>query len=283
MNDKDKEIYYKKRMSAFSLALMIIFLCVAIILIPLFANSDDDMYIKVLDAIQASENQKEFLLEFSTASEIFVGTESKRTDATGYIVTANYPEDVMIYVNTFSTTSYDTQSDYNVTASLFCDSNKVYDCVTGKNVEVDMTPEEFRKIIDSYSLYLYDPKNATSVNFAENKSEAYKGSGNVTVELSTPGDDILMSFSDAIYESVGERFSTDDLKINKATVTYKIFYDMVIMQRYDFSVSCTLSNSETLTYTASSYVSYNTEYIEDADEDYEYYSIDETQEVISND
>lgn len=283
MGETNKVMQFKKKMSAFTIAVMIFFLCVAIGVIPLITYSNDDIYIKVSDAIRQSESQKDFSLEFTTASEIFVGSDSKRVDATGYIISTDYLENVMVFANTFSTTSYNPESDFNVTVSLYSDGDKVYDYSTGKNVEVDMSSAEFREIVQAYSLYHYDPKDAVSVVFEENSMEEYKGSGNVTVDLKTPGEATLQSFSDAIYEAIGERINPKDLTVNKATVVYKIFYDMVIAQRYDFSVSCTLSNSKTLIYTASSQVTYNTEAFDDADGEYEYQTFDNTQEVTVND
>ncbi len=277
------KIQSQKTESALIMTVMSLVLCAAIALVPVLYKDYTDLHALVSDAIDKSEAQETFMLQLTTASELSIGANTKRTDITGYIVADNNMEDVLLYLNTFSTSSYDDAEDYDVTVSLYSDGEKVYDNSTGKNVEVDVTAQEFKDIVSDFSLYRYSVEDAKEVTFAENHMEGYDKSGNVTVKLKAPSDKVLASYARAISDAVGEEIEVSDLRLNTAHITYGIYYDMVTTQQYTISVSCTLKDGQKLTYTVTSQVSYNTELIDSGDEDYEYYIPSETQEVKEND
>lgn len=276
------KIQGRKTESALIMTVMSLVLCAAIVLVPVFYKDYTDLHTLVSNAIDKSEAQESFVLQLTTASELSIGTNAKRTDITGYIVSEDNMEDVLLYLNTFSTSSYDDAEDYDVTVSLYSDGEKVYDNSTGKAVEVDVTAQEFKDIVSEFSLYRYSIEDAKEVSFAENYMEGYDKSGNVTVKLKTPSDKVLASYAQTISEAVGEEIEVSDLTLNTAHITYGVYYDMVTTQQYTFSVSCELKDGQRLTYTVTSQVSYNTELIDSGYEDYEYYIPSEAQEVKDN-
>lgn len=246
-------------------AAVLVVICLVAAVVLIVQNNHSDIYKMVDNAIKNSQSKSQFYLGFETTTSAVKGDKTYKTDTGGVIFSANHMEDAIISINAVSTTPENTSSDYNVTASFYCDGENVYDITSGKEAKSSVTPEEFKEILEEYSLYMYDEKNATHAAFNENQLEEFKGSGEVTVTLDSPGDEILEEYAGVISELTGEKVKKSDLKVNAAFVSYVIYDELVQSQTYTFSVEYMPADGEKVNYTVSSFVSFSDQF-ENAEE-----------------
>lgn len=239
---------------------VLVTVCLIVTAIVISLNHHSDIYKMVDKAIENSESKSQFYLGFETTTSVSKGDKSYKTDTGGVIFSANNMEDAVVSINAVSTTPDNTSSDYNVTATFYCDGDNVYDITTGKEVKASISTKEFKDILDEYSLYMYEEKNATNAVFNENQLEEFKGSGEVTVTLSSPGDEILEEYAVVISELTGENVKKSDLKVKAAFVSYVIYDELVQSQTYTFSVEYVTEDGEKVDYTVSSFVSFSDDF-----------------------
>lgn len=232
-------------------------------------SSHSDIYKMVDNAMKNSQSKSQFYLGFETTTGISKGETTYKTDTGGVIFSLNNMEDALVSINAVSTTPDNTSSDYNVTVTLYCDGENVYDVTSGKGVIENMTPNEFKEILSEYSLYMYDEKNVINEVFNENKLEQFKGCGEVTVTLDSPGDEVLKEYAEVISELTGDNVKKSDLKVNAAFVTYVIYDELVKSQTYTFSVEYMPQDGEKVVYTVSSFVSFSDDF--ESAEEYDRY------------
>lgn len=247
----------------------IVLACVVIAAVVISFNRHSDIYKMVDKAIKNTESKSQIYLGFETTTSISKGEKHYKTDTGGAIFALNNMEDALVAINAVSTAPDDTSSDYNVTATFYCDGENVYDVTSGKEVKADITAEEFREILDEYSLYMYEEKHATNAVFNENQMEEFKGSGEVTVTLDSPGDEILSEYAEVMSELMGESVKKSDLKVKAAFVSYVIYDEVVNSQTYTFSVEYIADDGEKVNYTVSSVVSFSDDF--DEIEEYDKY------------
>ncbi|MBQ7385674.1 MAG: hypothetical protein IJW04_04095 [Ruminococcus sp.] len=247
----------------------IVLVCAVIAAVVISFNRHSDIYKMVDKAIKNTESKSQIYLGFETTTSISKGEKHYKTDTGGAIFALNNMEDALVAINAVSTAPDDTSSDYNVTATFYCDGENVYDVTSGKEVKADITAEEFREILDEYSLYMYEEKHATNAVFNENQMEEFKGSGEVTVTLDSPGDDILSEYAEVMSELMGESVKKSDLKVKAAFVSYVIYDEVVNSQTYTFSVEYIADDGENVNYTVSSVVSFSDDF--DEIEEYDKY------------
>jgi len=247
----------------------IVLVCAVIAAVVISFNRHSDIYKMVDKAIKNTESKSQIYLGFETTTSISKGEKHYKTDTGGAIFALNNMEDALVAINAVSTAPDDTSSDYNVTATFYCDGENVYDVTSGKEVKADITAEEFREILDEYSLYMYEEKHATNAVFNENQMEEFKGSGEVTVTLDSPGDEILSEYAEVISELMGESVKKSDLKVKAAFVSYVIYDEVVNSQTYTFSVEYIADDGENVNYTVSSVVSFSDDF--DEIEEYDKY------------
>lgn len=247
----------------------IVLVCAVIAAVVICFNRHSDIYKMVDKAIKNTESKSQIYLGFETTTSISKGEKHYKTDTGGAIFALNNMEDALVAINAVSTAPDDASSDYNVTATFYCDGENVYDVTSGKEVKADITAEEFREILDEYSLYMYEEKHATNAVFNENQMEEFKGSGEVTVTLDSPGDDILSEYAEVISELIGESVKKSDLKVKAAFVSYVIYDEVVNSQTYTFSVEYIADDGENVNYTVSSVVSFSDDF--DEIEEYDKY------------
>ncbi len=247
----------------------VVLVCAVIAAVVISFNRHSDIYKMVDKAIKNTESKSQIYLGFETTTSISKGEKHYKTDTGGAIFALNNMEDALVAINAVSTAPDDASSDYNVTATFYCDGENVYDVTSGKEVKADITAEEFREILDEYSLYMYEEKHATNAVFNENQMEEFKGSGEVTVTLDSPGDDILSEYAEVISELIGESVKKSDLKVKAAFVSYVIYDEVVNSQTYTFSVEYIADDGENVNYTVSSVVSFSDDF--DEIEEYDKY------------
>lgn len=247
----------------------IVLVCAVIAAVVIGFNRHSDIYKMVDKAIKNTESKSQIYLGFETTTSISKGEKHYKTDTGGAIFALNNMEDALVAINAVSTAPDDTSSDYNVTATFYCDGENVYDVTSGKEVKADITAEEFRDILNEYSLYMYEEKHATNAVFNENQMEEFKGSGEVTVTLDSPGDEILSEYAEVISELMGESVKKSDLKVKAAFVSYVIYDEVVNSQTYTFSVEYIADDGENVNYTVSSVVSFSDDF--DEIEEYDKY------------
>lgn len=238
-------------------AAVFVVMCLIVTAVVIVNNNHSDIYSMVDKAIKNSQSKSQFYLGFETTANVTKGDKTYKTDTGGVIFSLNDMNDAVISINAVSTNPDDTASDYNVTASFYCDGENVYDITSGKEVKSSVTPKEFKSILNEYSLYMYDEKHATNAVFNENQLEEFKGSGEVTVTLDSPGDEVLEEYAKVISELTGENVKKSDLKVNAAFVSYVIYDELVQSQTYTFSVDYVAADGEKLNYTVSSFVSFS--------------------------
>lgn len=251
------------------LAAVFVVLCLILAAVVIVLNNHSDIYKMVDNAVKNSQSKSQFYLGFETTASVSKGEKNYKTDTGGVIFSMNDMEDAVISINAVSQTPDDTSSDYNVTASFYCDGKNVYDITSGKEVKSSVTPKEFKSILEEYSLYMYDEKHATNAVFNENQLEEFKGSGEVTVTLDSPGDEVLEEYAKIISELTGESVKKGDLKVNAAFVSYVIYDELVKSQTYTFSVEYVPADGEKLNYTVSSFVSFSENF--ENTEEYDHY------------
>ncbi len=268
-NEQVKKPKKKKQMLPVVLSAVALVLIASLVIVFIVVNDHSEIYKMVKKAIVNTESQSEVLLRFDTTANVTQGEKVYKTDTGGVVCGFNNMKDVFVSINAVSTTPEDTSSDFNVTASFYSDGEKVYDISSGAEVEADITPQEFDSIISEYELYRYKESYAKEAIFNENQLEEFKGSGEVTVTLTSPGDEVLSVYAQAISEFTGEKVTKDDLKVNAAFVSYVIYDELVSNQSYTFSVEYTPRNGDKVFYTVSSQVSFSDELTEY--EEYDYY------------
>lgn len=251
------------------LAAVFVVLCLILTAVMIVLNNHSDIYKMVDNAVKNSQSKSQFYLGFETTASVSKGEKTYKTDTGGVIFSMNDMEDAVISINAVSTTPDNTSSDYNVTASFYCDGENVYDITSGKEVKSSVTPKEFKSILEEYSLYMYDEKHATNAVFNENQLEEFKGSGEVTITLDSPGDEVLEEYAKIISELTGESVKKGDLKVNAAFVSYVIYDELVKSQTYTFSVEYVPDDGEKLNYTVSSFVSFSENF--ENTEEYDHY------------
>ena len=262
---KKQEVKRLTRRKLIIIATAAVVLCLVVTAVLFVQFNHSDIYKMVDSAVKNSQSKSQFYLGFETNTSVSKGDKTYITDTGGVIFAMNNMEDALISINAVSTTPDDTSSDYNVTASFYCDGENVYDITSGKEVMSSVTPKEFKSILEEYSLYMYDEKHAANAVFNENQLEEFKGSGEVTVTLDSPGDEVLQEYARVISELTGEEIKKSDLKVNAAFVSYVIYDQLVQSQTYTFSVECIASDGEKVNYTVSSFVSFSEEF-ENAEE-----------------
>ncbi len=240
--------------------------CVALTIMKLTRiDSVSEIYELLTGAMETTESNGEFVAQITSKSQFSMGDEVQVTTTRGYISSNDDPDDVYVYLNTVSETPANPEKDHDVTVSMFTDGEKVYDDTSGTNVEIDMTVEEFNSIIDEYGLYRYDEKDVDRVEYDENELSDFSGSGTVTVFLTTPGEDILEGYANAIAFATGESVGTEELKVNSAFVTYTLFEEAVSAQTCTFAVEYKSESGETVYYSVTNQVAYIDDYEREED------------------
>lgn len=267
----------EKEKTVFIIALSVLLLIASVLVVVLMKNKpeDNEIYTFVNHAIDDTEALDKFLVQISSSAQLTVDGNVQVTKTMGYISSKDDLGDVYVYLNTTSETPKDPSGDFNVTVAMYTDGEKVYDDSTGKPVEVDMTAEEFQKIVADYKLYRYDEKDCEKAEFDENEIEEFKGGGNVTVTLTAPSDEVLSAYAEKISQVTGEKVKKNDLNIKSAYVTYSIYDDMISAQTCTFAVEYVCEDERVVQYSVTNQVVYGND--TDENEDMELI-IPETQE-----
>lgn len=260
-----------KKLTIIMLVFTVVLVMTAVVL--LIVTTQDDTYTMVMDAIEKTESKEDFILEFSSSSLITTDSVMQQVDSHGYISAVADFDEVFVHINTKSTSSPDSQNDFDVTASLYSDGEAVYEVINDKNTPLDMSVSEFNSIISEYGLYRYKKSDVLKVGFDENQNIDYEGSGDVIVTLKKPDREVLDSYAAKLSEITGEKAGADDLKVTKAEVVYSIYNDEVGAQTCNFAVEYKTRSGETIVYSSSAHVLYlemqEEESVEYIDTDYE--------------
>ena len=251
------------------IAIMVIALAViitGIVAIFLISQSSDGKYLRT--AIKNAESLSDFAVKYATKQTVEYGDAYQDISSTGHIVSFNNFEKTFGENNTASYTKDNEENDTQVKVLLYSDSDGVYDVTTGVKEEVDMTPQEFEKIVKSYELYKYSRKNIMQEEVKRGETEGTENNGIVTVRLKSPESEVLEAYAAEISSITGDKVSSNDLDVVAAYVQYSIYENVVKSQSYTFTVSYTTETGDTLKYTVSSDLEYITDFSE---EDYERY------------
>lgn len=276
---KDAVLRNKKFVTVISI-LLVVLLTATVVVAVILLNREPDTYSFVMSAIDSTESKSNMTVQINSLGQIKSGGVTQQTDTDGIITFVEEDDIVHFYLNTKSSTIGAEAEDFDVTVSLFCEDDVVYDNTTGANVVVeDMTADEFREIVDGYSLYRYSKDKAVSASFVENEMEGYENCGDVTVQLSAPEDEVLESFSQKLSEVTGEKVKANQLEVNSASVTYSIYNEMVAMQKYSFTVTYTASSGQDVMYTSVSEIAF----MENSDEEYDEFVPVETSIITEED
>lgn len=259
IKDTERKVFFRNRKKL----LWLIFgavaaaLIIALVLFFCMRGASDEAYKIIYEAINKAEAKKTFMLQIDTAAQIDVGNMVQKTETNGYITSIEDLDTTHFYINTASNTSGNSDSDFDVTVSIYSDGEKVWDNSGGNKVEVDMTCKEFDEIVEGYSLYRFDKKNVQDIVFLPQDVEGYDTCGEMTVMLTKPEDRVLSSYSKKLSEITGEKVENDDLKVLAAMVSYNIFDGMVQSQTYSFTVEYTTASQATVRYGVSSQLAYS--------------------------
>lgn len=243
----------KKKIVLACVSAVIAFLVLIIVVV---VTHHSETYTMVIDAIEKTESKETFVLEFQSSSLITFGDVMQKTTSSGYIGAKKSLDEVYVHMNTKSESLPDTASDFDVTASMFSDGEKVYEHIGGTDVELDMTVDEFNGILSQYGLYRYNESDVKDVSFEENKLPEYKGSGDMTVTLSKPADEVMKAYAQSVSAVTGEDVKPSDLKIVMAQVVYSIYNGEVTAQTCNFDVEYTAENDKKLRLQSSAHIIY---------------------------
>lgn len=206
-------------------------------------------------AMAASEAKNPFMLQIISSGTLSAGNVSQTVQTAGYLYDDSSKDYTSIYVNTSSTTENAQTSDYDVTLSMYCDGEGVYDNTGSTPVAMDMTCQEFQQIVSQYSLYHYDPALATDISYNKNETEGFDG-GQYSVTLSRPSDAVLAAYADIIAQATGETVAPEDLQVMSAYAIYSVYSGQVVSQTCSFTVNYTMSDGRTAQYSAVNQVAY---------------------------
>ncbi len=243
----------KKKVVVGSVVAVLIFIVLIVVIV---VTHHSETYTMVMNAIEKTEAKEQFVLEFQSSSLITYGEVMQQTTSSGYIGAKKNLDEVYIHMNTKSESFPDASSDFDVTASMYSDGEKVYEHVGGIDTELDMTVEEFNEIVSQYRLYRYNDSDVIEVAFDENKLPEYKNSGDMTVTLKKPEREVLSAYAGTVSAITGEDVKPSDLTIVSAKVVYTIYNGEVGAQTCNFDVEYTDESGEKFRLQSSSHILY---------------------------
>lgn len=227
-----------------------------VLIVVIVVTHHSETYTMVMDAIEKTEAKEQFVLEFQSSSLITYGEVMQQTTSSGYIGAKKNLDEVYIHMNTKSESLPDASSDFDVTASMYSDGEKVYEYIGGTDTELDMTVDEFNEIVSQYGLYRYKESDVREVSFEENTLPEYKGSGDMTVTLKKPEREVLSAYAGTVSALTGEDVKPADLTIVSAKVVYTIYNGEVGAQTCNFDVEYTDESGEKFRLQSSSHILY---------------------------
>ncbi|MBR3988217.1 MAG: hypothetical protein IKK10_02825 [Clostridia bacterium] len=257
-NKNQQKLFLYKHSKALVLMVGALSFLLAVLMIFLFNLQDTsyDVHDIVCKAIDKAEADKTFILQLDTAAQINVGNMEQKTETSGYITSVEELDLTHFYLNTFSSTTDNPDADFDVTVSVFSDGERVWDNSGGTAVELDITCEEFDEIVDSFSLYKYNTNNVRDVLYIPKEIEGFDTSGEVTVILNTPEENVLSAYAEKLSEITEEKVNANELKILNAVVSYSLFDGKVQSQTYSFTVEYITSAGIAVRYGVSSQSAY---------------------------
>ena len=270
---KNTNVSFNNRKFKVVVGSVVAVLAFIVLIVVIVVTHHSETYTMVRDAIEKTEAKESFTLEFQSSSLITYGDVMQHTTSSGYIGAENNLDDVYIHMNTKSESYPDNTSDFDVTASMHSDGEKVYEYIGGVATELDITVEEFNDIVSEYGLYRYRESDVKQVSFEENTLPEYKGSGDLTVTLKKPADDVLAAYAETVSSLTGDNVKQSDLTIVMAEVVYSIYNGEVGAQTCNFDVEYTDQNGKKFRLQSSSHILYfgdedaeSVEYITDEQE-----------------
>lgn len=249
---------FNKRSNAifFIFGVVVLLLAIALILFFSLRSGDDDVHKILAEAITKAEADKTFVLQLDTAAQITIEDMEQKTETSGYITSLEEFDITHFYLNTVSKTTDNSESDFDVTVSVYSDGEKVWDNSGGTDVELDITCQEFDEIVDSYSLYRYDTDNVKDVVYIPQELQGFDTSGEITVILTKPEDNVLSVYAEKLSEITKEKVNKDDLKVLNSVVSYSLFDGQVQSQTYSFTVEYAVDSDVVVRYGVSSQSAY---------------------------
>lgn len=262
---KQKKIPSKKKLIAGIISVLSLVLA-AVILTVVLLPKDTEAYRLLNSAIDNSESLDDFFIEYETRTIVNFGDATRDIATAGHFVSFDNMDTVAIEVNTESYYSYNEELNGKATATFYSEDNKVYDVTSGAKQPADISYNDFKKLLDGFSLYRYSPSKVKDEQLVKNQNEKIS-SATVTVSLDSVEDKLLKSYAQEISTLAEEAVKPSDLNPVAAYVQYNIFEDKILSQTYTFTVEYKASNSELLKYTVISTISYVEDFTdEDVDE-----------------
>lgn len=220
-----------------------------------FLGREPDRHKEVAKAIEYTEGLDTFLVQIYSAGTLTSGNVTQKTQTAGYLYSESDQSMVSVYVNTKSSTSNAPEEDFDVTAAMYCDGKQVYDNTDGRSEPMDMSCEEFMRIVSQYGLYSYDRAMSTDIAYEENTLEGMNG-GQYSVTLTAPADPVLEAYAGILSQTTSEEVRKEDLKILSAYAVYSIYDEKVVTQTCSFTVEYTTKTGKVVRYETVNQVTY---------------------------
>ncbi len=253
----------KKKLIITSILLVLVIVSLVLFFVLKKDNEEDplDKYIVMAqNAIDNTENIDECYTSFNTSSLIELKESYQNLNTSGNIIRIKNDEandiETLVSINSSSSTYPDSKGDYEITANLFSDGEKVYDNTSGTNIEVDMTADEFKEITDKFELYHFDVNDVKSTSY-EPFSEMVNEGGQVVVNLKNPNDNVLEAYAAAIGDLLEENVKKDDLITKSALVIYSISQNRIVSQTCSFVVEYEHEGGENIRYSGSTQIAFD--------------------------
>lgn len=264
MNEQNKLKANSKKKSIVIIfwVILVSTIIVAVCLVP----KGTEAYRIVNTAINNSESLSDFLMEYETRTIVNYGGATRDIATAGHFVSLDNRDTVAIELNTESYYSYDENLNSKVSATFFSEDGKVYDITTGSKKTADISYDDFKKILNKFSLYKYSPSKVKDEQLVKNEKKELNAS-NITVSLDSVEDAVLESYAKEISVLTEDNVKASDLTPVAAYVQYNIYENKILNQTYTFTVEYKASNNEVLKYTVISTISYIEDFTdEDVDE-----------------
>lgn len=220
---------------------------------PWRAPDTSEVYAMVEQAVGKTEAKEDLGLQISSSAMITDNGTLRKTETSGYIYRISDLGRVLVHVNTKSTTPEDPSRDFDVTVAMFSDGQKVYDISAGEETEVDMSCEEFDRVVSGLSFYRYREADVVEVRYEENEMEGYDG-GELSLTLAKPGDETLEAIAGSLAELLGEPVDKDGLVSVDARVDMSIYSGMLCGQSCNFTVEHTCQDGRKVRYATATHV-----------------------------
>lgn len=236
------------------------------IMIVAFVPKESEAYRILNTAIDNTEGLSDFFMEYETRTIVNFGDATRDIATAGHFLSFDNMDIVAVEINTESYYSYDESLNGKASVTFFSEDDKIYDITSGAKKEADLSYNEFREIIDGFSLYRYSPKKVKDEQLVKNENKEIN-SAIITVSLDSVEDRVLTSYAQEISALAEEEVKPSDLTPVAAFVQYNIYEEKILSQTYTFTVEYKASNDEILKYTVISTISYIEDYSdEDVDE-----------------